>query len=289
MPMEVENGITRWHWKNIFRFRLRTLLLAFSILSVWLGFHVHSTERQRDAVAAIQKYGGWVRYDFQYPSGEFHWSDFNSKARSPVPRWLLDRLGFDFFHDVVQVSLNYSEDSGKREENHNPTDEALQHLPEFSNLRVLLLSDSQASDASMQYLARLKKLECLMMWDVTNVTDAGAAHLENLQNLNYIHLSSSQITDKTLIMFARMPKIRGLSLQFNDFSDEGLKHVSQCEDLETLWVCGRRERPNEITDAGLKRLENLTKLTELGVQNSCITPAALDQFSKAVPGCKVHK
>jgi hypothetical protein len=281
--------MARWNWRNIFRFRLRTLLLVFSALSVWLGFHVHSTEKQRDAVAAIQKYGGWVRYDFQYPSGEYDWNDFDSKARSPVPRWLIDRLGFDFFHDVVHVSLNYSEDSGKRDENHNPSDEALQYLPEFSDLRVLLLSDTQASDTSMQYLAKLKKLECLMMWDVTNVTDAGAAHLGGLRNLHYIHLTTSQITDNSLAMFARLPKIRGLSLQFNDFSDKGLKDVSRCKDLENLWVCGRSDRPNEITDAGLKQLENLTKLTHLGIQNTRITPKGLDQFSKAVPGCRVSK
>jgi hypothetical protein len=264
-------------------------LLAFTGLSLWLGFHVHSTQKQRTAVAAIHKYGGWVRYDFQFPSGEYSWKGFDAKARSSVPRWLVDRLGVDFFHDVVQVNLNYSEDSGKREENHNPSDEALQYLPDFPDLRVLLLSDTQASDSSMQHVARLKKLEHLYMWDVANVTDAGAAHLDGLRNLQYIHLSSSQITDKSLAVFSGLPKIRGLSLQFNYFTNEGLTCVSRCRELEDLWLCGRRERPNEITDAGLKQLEKLTKLTTLGIQNTHVTPEGLDHFSKALPGCKVHE
>ncbi len=66
-----------------------------------------------------------------------HGEDFDPKAESAVPKWLLDRLGLDFFYSVVQVNLNYSEDGGKREENHNPTDEALQRLANLPNLRVL--------------------------------------------------------------------------------------------------------------------------------------------------------
>jgi hypothetical protein len=275
-------------WKTVFRFRLRTLLIAVTLLSVWLGFHVRRTERQRTSAAAIKEFGGWIRYDFQFPSGEFNHDDFDPKARSPIPIWLLDRLGFDFFHDVVQVNLNYSEDGGTREENHNPSDGALAHLEGFPNLRILLLSDTQASDSSLRYLAGLKKLERLYMWDVSHVSDDGVAHLRRLNNLRYIHLSSSLITDKSLAIFAEMPKLEGLSLQFNQFSDEGLKLFSHCHNLESLWVCGRQdERPNLITDASLKRLQNLTKLKTLGVQNTLITANGLGDFSKAVPACKV--
>jgi internalin A len=276
-------------WRNFFRFRLRTLLLAFTAVSVWLGFHVHSTRMQRQSAASIEQYGGWIRYDFQFPSGEYSYKNFDPKARSPAPEWLLDRLGVDFFHDVVQANLNYSEDSGKREENHNPSDDALQYLRGFPDLRVLLLSDTQASDSSMQYLAGLNKLEYLFMWDVTNVSDAGVAHLRGLKRLRYIHLSSSQITDKSLADFASLPEIEGLSLQFNHLTDEGLEDVARLEQLTTLWVCGESERKNRITDAGLKRLENLKMLTQLGIQNTEVTPHGIEEFLQAVPGCKISQ
>ncbi|MEX0610934.1 MAG: hypothetical protein WD738_11480 [Pirellulales bacterium] len=274
-------------WRNVFRFKLRTLLLAVTIVSVWLGVHVHSTEKQRQSVTAIQRYGGWLRYDFQFPTGEYFYNRFDPNARSRVPRWLLNRLGIDFFHDVVQVNLNYSEDSGRRKENHNPSDEALQHLQDFPKLRVLLLQDTQASDSSMRHLAGLKKLEYLFMWNVANVNDAGVEHLRNLRNLRYIHLSTSQITDKSLAVFARLPKIKGLSLQFNHFTDEGLEHVACLEQLETLWVCGQSEMPNKITDAGLKYLENLKNHTSLGIQYTQVTPKGMEAFKKAAPACKV--
>ncbi len=125
--------------RRLFQFRLRTLLVLLTALSVWLGLHVRSVRMQQDVVQAIHDYGGWIRYDFQFPSGQFSHKDFDPKAESAVPKWLLDRLGLDFFYSVVQVNLNYSEDGGKREENHNPTDEALQRLANLPNLRVLLL------------------------------------------------------------------------------------------------------------------------------------------------------
>lgn len=276
-------------WRNVFRFRLRTLLLAFTAFSVWLGFHVQSARKQRQSTASIVQYGGWIRYDFQFPNGEYSHKGFDPKARSRVPKWLLERLGVDFFHDVVQVSLNYSEDSGKREENHNPSDDALQYLHGFPDLRVLLLSDTQASDSSMRHMAGLKNLEYLFMWDVRNVTDVGVAHLCELKRLRYIHLSSSQITDKSLAVFASLPEIEGLSLQFNHFTDKGLEDVSRHEQLRTLHVCGEREQKNRITDAGLKHLENLNMLTELGIQNTDVTPRGVEGFLRAVPGCKIWR
>jgi hypothetical protein len=277
------------HWQNLFRFRLRTLLLVFTLASVWLGFHVRSARLQERSVAAIAKYGGWVRYDFQFPSGEYFHKSFDRQARSSVPTWLLDRLGVDFFHDVVQVNLNYSEDSGARKENHNPSDAALQYLGGCPELRILLLSDTQASDSSMRHLAQLKRLERLYMWDAVNVSDAGVAHLSELRRLRYIHLSTSQITDKSLEVFARLPMLEGLSLQFNQFSDKGLTHLSQLDELESLWVCGREDETSQITDSGLRYLKNLKALTELGIQRTHVTDNGVQEFLTAVPGCKVHR
>src|SRR5262245_27543001 len=175
--------------RNLFRFRLRTLLVVVTLVSIWLGYHVHRTNVQKQSVAAIRQYGGWVRYDFQFPSGDYSYSGFDAKARSIVPLWLIDRLGIDFFHDVVQVNLNYSDDSGKREDNKNGSDQALQYLDGLPQLRTLLLSGTQASDDGMRHLAGLKNLEYLFMWDVVNITDAGVAYLRGLKNLHYIHLT----------------------------------------------------------------------------------------------------
>ena len=265
------------HIRRLFRFSLRTLLVLVTTLSVWFGWHVHSARMQEEAVRAIQDYGGWVRYDFQFPSGSFSYKDFDPNGESGVPKWLLDRLGLDFFHSVVQVNLNYSEDSGKREENHNPTDEALQHLPKLPSLRVLLLSDTQASDASMRHLAKLMRLERLFMWDVSQVSDAGVEHLRHLSNLSTVHISNSQITDKSVDVLTRCAKIERLSLQGNRFTDRTFEYASRLHGLKSL-VVGSGDVT--FTDDGLARLEGLTKLERLGIQNSQITDSGIAHLTK---------
>jgi hypothetical protein len=155
---------------------------------------------------------------------------------------------------------------------------------------VLLLSDTQASDLSMRHLAGVAKLEYLYMWDVANVSDAGVAYLKGLKELRLIHLSRSRITDKSLAVFANMPKLNVLSVQFNQLTDEGLQYVAHLPDLERLWVCGKEDdEPNEITDAGLSHLESLRKLISLGIQNTRVTPAGVEAFLRATPGCKIIK
>jgi hypothetical protein len=262
--------------RRLFQFRLRTLLVLLTALSVWLGLHVRSVRMQQDVVQAIHDYGGWIRYDFQFPSGQFSHKDFDPKAESAVPKWLLDRLGLDFFYSVVQVNLNYSEDGGKREENHNPTDEALQRLANLPNLRVLLLSDTQASDASMVHLAKLKRLERLYMWDVSQVSDIGVKHLRHLTNLKYIHISNSGIADGSLQVFGQFKNVEGLSLQGNHFTDEGLSYLSNATKLKSLWV-GLGDK--HITNKGILHLCQLQKLETLGLQKTRVTAKGLEQLS----------
>lgn len=271
------------------RFGTRTLLVVVTIFCVWLGLHVRRTQSQRDGVAAIREYGGWVRYDFQFPDDNFRASGFVGKAESPVPEFLLNLLGVDFFHNVVQVNLNYSEDSGKRLENKNRTDEALQHLHCFPKLRVLLLQETQVTDASMKYIGEMTELESIYMWDAAEVSDDGVRHLANLKKLHQIHLSTSRITDDSLAVFAKLPLLEDLSLQFNHFTDRGITYVVGLPRLNNLWLCGDRNRKNEITDQGLIKLQSLTKLRELGVQNTFVSPEGLEAFQKANPNCKIYK
>lgn len=306
------------HWLGrIVRFRLRTLLIVVTVLSVLVAVHVHNTRRQRQAVAAINDYGGWVRYDYQFPSGNYGYADYDGKAESGVPRWLLEIFGIDFFHRVVQVNLNYSDDSGTREENSNDADDALEHVAKLPNLRILLLANGQATDATMHHLAECRRLERLYMWDAGLVSDAGVQHLANLKQLRYVHIGNTslpddfprKVTDESLRVFGQLPLLEGLSLQGNSFTDAGLAHLTELDQLEELWVnmgeshysdqgmeslvqisnlhtlaiCG-----DDITDAGLAELAKLEKLKWLMVDSEKVTPQGEEALVEELPQLKVE-
>ncbi len=84
-----------------FQFRLRTLLIAVLLLGLplsWVAVRMERARRQREAVEAIAKLGGGVRYD--YHDGVCHPAE-----HPPVPSWLLKLRGDDFFSCVVGVGF----------------------------------------------------------------------------------------------------------------------------------------------------------------------------------------
>lgn len=274
----------RWI-SRILRFRLRTLLILVTVLSVVVAMHVQNTRRQRQAVAAIGEYGGWVRYDYQFPSGNYDHADYDGKAESGVPRWLLEKLGVDFFHSVVQVNLNYSDDSGTREENSNDTPAALEYVAKLPNLRILLLANGQATDATMEHLTQCRRLERLYMWDVHLVSNAGVKHLESLKRLRYIHLGNTslpegsphRVTDESLRVFGTLPLLEGLSLQGNKFTDAGLAHLTKLAQLEELWI---NMGESHYSDQGMESLAQISNLHTLAIRGDDITDAGLAELAK---------
>ncbi len=58
--MALRSNNRRW-----FRFGLRTLLIAITVLCIWLGFKVNAARRQHEVVQAILQAGGTVAYDYQ--------------------------------------------------------------------------------------------------------------------------------------------------------------------------------------------------------------------------------
>ena len=89
-------GARPW-WANI-RFSLRVLILVVLTVGGGLGWVVNQARIQRDAVTAIQKAGGVCLYDWDFRKGAP-----NPNGTPMAPRWLVDRLGVDYFGHVVSV------------------------------------------------------------------------------------------------------------------------------------------------------------------------------------------
>ena len=256
-------------WRGLFRYRLRTFLLAVTLFAMWLAFHVRETHRQYNAVRRIREYGGWVYYDHQFPAPTFGFGDPDVRAGSHIPATLVDLFGVDCFHAVVQVELNYKNNPFDPLEEINLSDEALQFVGDLRRLRVLLLSDTQASDESLRHLTRLGNLERLYMWDAARVSDDGVRHLVALKELR---LSNSQITDEAMKVFATLPNLEELSLQGHSFSNDALKYIGRSAKLKSLVIGGGQIT---VDDSGLEHLKGLQRLERLGIQKSCVTDSGL--------------
>lgn len=266
-------------------FSLRAFLVLVTVLAAVIGIRVRQAQQQKQAVDTITQFGGWVRYDYQIDDD----GKFDADAKPWGLQAIRERIGIDFVHSVVEVNLTYSEDEGPRQDNSNIAEAPLECLLSLPRLRALYLHEEQASDANLKYVGQLRRLETIMIWDALNVTDIGAAELKSCSNLKYIHLSDSQITDESLRTFAELPKLEGLSLQFNQFTDAGVRHLKKLKHLKSLWVCGKDERPNDISNDSLQFLLELPEFSRLGVQSTKVTSEFEDALTKKFANARVSR
>ena len=165
-----------------FQFRLRTLMVFVTLCAVacsWFTVRWQRARGQREAVEAIEKAGGSVLYDYQVDAD---WI-LTGVSEPPVPGWLRNVLGEDFFSDVVIVGLLSGVGNDR-----------VVYLKRLTGLRSLSLKDSQVTDSGLEHLQGLTKLERLDLGR-TQVTDAGLEQLRGLTNMRELLLYSTQVTD----------------------------------------------------------------------------------------------
>ncbi len=161
-----------------FRYSLRTLLLAFVVVSVglaWFTARMKKAHRQRAAVTTIVSLSGLVIFDDQP-------DDLTAApSESSVPRWLRNLLGEDFFRTAVHVvAFN---------------DATMEAVRDLSEIRRLDFVGGPASDAGLVHASRLSRLEVLNLSD-TQITDAGLEHLAGLTQLRELSLRGTYVTDQ---------------------------------------------------------------------------------------------
>jgi hypothetical protein len=277
-PNAAADKPARRRWRFGFRFSLRAFLGAVTIFCILLAWQLHKAKQQREAVAAIRDAGGWVHYDYEL-AGSLQ--DQNQPHDRPwEPAWLLELVGIDFFHNVVEVNMVFSEDGPERLDNKKPPVNIAPQLARFPRLRSLLISGNFVDDAGMEQVGQLKRLERFYQWEGQHITDAGAAHLRNMPRLKYIHLGNSQVGDAGLAVLAKLPNLEGLSMQRNRITDAGLAHLAGHPKLKDLWVGCLEANQSPITDAGVVHLATIPQLEELDLQFTLVTPQGLKPLAK---------
>ncbi len=138
-------------WRRRLRISVRGLIVLVLIIGAGLGWIVNGARIQREAVAAIRRDGGVVLYDWER-NGQWQWNgqSYESDGEPGAPRWLVDRLGVDYFGHVVSVALR---------EPGSPS--ALRNIGRLSHVKILDLHGPFVTDAGLEHLEGLPALGLL--------------------------------------------------------------------------------------------------------------------------------
>ena len=211
-----------------FQFSLRTVLIVVTLLCIGPGGYVAHEQRkarkQKAAVEAIEKLGGYVHYDKELP------------VRSAMLRQILGKHSYGKARLVGLRDIQVS-------------DADLVHLAELKNLTDLWLDDTHVTDAGLVHLDGLRTLRFLSL-DNTQVTDAGMVHLAELKNLEFLLLDFAQVTDAGLVHLAELKNLTLLSLRDTQVTDAGLVHLAGLKNLKKLSLFS-----TQVTDAGVAELQ----------------------------------
>ena len=141
----------------------------------WVGVKIRQAKREREAVVAIQKFGGAVNWH-----------------KLPGPQWLQLLVGVDIFNNVriVNVAGTKVNDAGL---------ESLKCLP---HLQILDLGSTQITDAGLEHLQGSSQLQVLLLSE-TKVTDAGLKYLDGLSQLRQVSVNGTAVTGKGVMKLQR--------------------------------------------------------------------------------------
>jgi hypothetical protein len=226
------------------QYSLRTLLVVTTLCAIacsWLGVKLQQARPQREAVAALEKLGALVFYDWQYDA-----QGISLPSPQPPGRlWLRRVLGDDFFQSVHTVELTNRDITDAGLENIGAD---LKHLECLSQLQWLDLSGTPITDSDLTYLTALSQLQRLDLVS-TDVTDAGLEHLKCLNKLRVLNLARTQVTDAGLEVLTCFGQLKGLSLNDTRVTDAGMEHLRSLSQLRDLLL-----NRTQVTDTGVRNL-----------------------------------
>jgi internalin A len=166
-------------------------------------------------------------------------------------------------------------------------DAFLKVFSRMPNLKLLSLQGNAFSDDGLKHLAEFKQLRSL--WIGMNqrpLTDAGAQHLAGLTALEELDLQGAQLSDATVAALKDLKQLRMLYLNApsrgGPITDASIEHLLGMSKLQNLGIQNTR-----LTEQGVKRLLALPELKELLVSRSAISEGLQAQLEKQRPSLRL--
>jgi Leucine-rich repeat (LRR) protein len=268
----VTEPIKRRRW---FRFSLRMLLVAVTVLCVWLGFKVNAARRQKDILGAILKSGGTVAYE---------------KASLTVPDWLRSLFGDDLFYNPTSVFMNdctFDESSFSQLGILNTVTSVT-----LVNVRIVSSKDGlrrSIQDSNLRALGKLSQLENLHLRNV-EIEGFGLAPLADLQRLRSFDLVDNHVypsAPDAIEHLSKMVNLEHLGLDGSNFDDGALDALAKLRNLSNLKVLSLNH--TDISDTGLHYLAGFTKLSHVMLNDCKVSAEGIRELRKSLPNCQIHK
>ena len=228
------------------RYSLRGLLIAITVLALWLGWHCSRAQRQHRAVAWLQAKGCFIGYDYQVnPTG-----GVEHDAKPSLPNWIGKTIGQDYFHRVVKV----------RFEQPLVLDDALMdRLNDLPDLCHLEGRHCRLALGVERRFAELPKVEDLEL-EECSLNDAQLAALGSLTNLRILNLQHNPFQGSGLASWGRLDKLETLYLTDTAVADDNLVHLAELENLQSLYL-----GDTGLGDAGLTHVAKISSLRHLSL------------------------
>ncbi len=270
-------------WKTI---SLRGLLLVVLLIALWLGWVVTKARQQRASVAALQKFGGFVHYDWEFVNGPFKvpqgnslwmpsWGKFTPGRKPWAPDWLRRAIGDEYFQSISHVSLYVDiqkQMASATWVNIGSADDALRKLATQTTVRTLQLGGQQVTDENLAYVGQMTSLEELSISWGFHLTDKGFAHLSGLKRLRMLEVDHSKMTDASLELIGKLTNLEELRLGGTGLSDRGLGYLAQLTHLKELSFY---EGATRFTDSSVDSLRNMRELERLVLNGANVSDEAI--------------
>ncbi len=295
------------------------LLLIIFVAALWMGWRVNMANRQREAIAQVKKYNGFMSFDYEFANGKW-----TPRAEPKGLAWFRRNVGEDYFREAFRVTYI----------DQPPSDATLAPLADLNRIQELLFLTrihhtlpAVAPPPGMDQLTeagllRLEGLTNLRRIEFEAVEHAGSLlpHFSKSVRLEELKVSEgdfTEINDDMLPNFGAMPRLRTLSLWCKHVNGACLKPLRGSKSLESLEFFGSKLSEAsfehigtmtnlkalhlyqvEVSDANLSNLRSLASLRSLhlGCRRSKITGAGLANLSSMVrlesldlTGCKITR
>ena len=246
------------------------MLLLVVVIAIPMAWKVNRARNQRIVVAELEKLNAEIYYDYQsVPTARGR-----AILQPPGPNWLIDLFGKEYFVEVVKVAVDNPHVNSETialisrlpeitevdfGSNTRITDSGLANLVGMDNLKRVCLDSDRITGAGLIHLNGLKRFSEL--WASGWITDASLEHISKLERLEVLNIAeAAQITDRGLAQIAKLTNLRYLVIDSSSWEDygkrdymkvteEGLAHLYGLKSLETLSISGIRG-----TQAGIDKL-----------------------------------